>query len=59
MFAFLIIRRMIVENKKMILYLHLELLPPGIVNEEWKTVLPQRLSGLVSNLYGQTGHSSS
>lgn len=36
-------------------YLHLELLPPGVVNKEWKTIFPQRLLGLEPDLYRQTG----
>lgn len=37
------------------LYLHLELLPPGVVNEEWETVFPHGLLGLEPDLYRQTG----
>lgn len=36
-------------------YLHLELLPPGVVDKEWKTVFPQRLLGLEPDLYRKTG----
>lgn len=36
-------------------YLHLQLLPPGVVDEEWKTVFPQRLLGLEPDLYRETG----
>lgn len=35
-------------------YLHLEVLPPGVVNEEGKAVFPQRILALEADLYKQT-----